>query len=288
MSLQSPLVAEEDVSQELSVNPPESKPRLSERLRQFGPPLGIFVFVVGLWQIFVTALHLPVYIFPTPSAIVTAAIDNLPSLLQSAYHTFISAMLGFLLSGLFGVLVAVVMSQSKWIERSLSPYAVVLQTIPIVAVAPILIVWFGAGFTAIVAVSFIIAVFPVISNTVLGLNSVDTNLANLLRLYHASRWQFTWKLRIPTALPYIVGGLRISAGSSLIGAIVGEYVAGIGGSQGGLGYSIIVAATQLHMDYLFAAALTACIMGILVYLGVGQLGRLLLGKWHESSIVVEN
>jgi NitT/TauT family transport system permease protein len=150
------------------------------------------------------------------------------------------------------------------------------------------VLWFGAGFNSIIVISFLIGFFPVISNTLMGLNSVDKNMDDLFTLYNASKWQRMWKLRIPSALPYMMAGLKISCTLSIVGAIVGEYIAGIGGGKGGLGYSITVAAVQVKTSYLFACGIAAAVLGIGFYLLVSLFARVMLKSWHESAMKTEN
>ena len=256
--------------------------------REYLPPVAFGVLFVAVWYTIIIVLRVPGFILPSPGAVVAAAVKNAGGLSHAVLRTFLEAMGGFALSVIVGVALALLMSQSKVIERSLYPYAVILQTIPIVAIAPVIIVWLGPGVPSIVTVSFILALFPIISNTTLGLISTDHNLVNLMELNEASRSQLLVKLRIPYALPYIMGGLRIASGMAVIGAIVGEFVGGIGGVQGGLGYLIVATASMLQMGYLFAAALAACGMGILMFVAMNGVSYLLLHNWHESSVQREN
>lgn len=252
------------------------------------PPLIAFVLVAGGWELLVTLLDIPPYLLPGPGDIARAAADSYQNLAVSVFTTLTEAVLGFLLSIAFGISGAVLLASSKMVERSIYPYAIVLQTIPIVAVAPIIVIWFGAGVNAIVIIAFLIGFFPMLSNTLIGLNSTDHNLKNLFYLYNASKFQTMWKLRLPAALPYIVGGLKISCTLSVIGAIVGEYIAGIGGGNGGLGYAITVAATRLQTPYLFACGLSASILGIGFYLIVNTFSKMMLSSWHESEMKTGN
>jgi len=172
--------------------------------------------------------------------------------------------------------------------RALYPYAVLLQTIPIITISPIIIIVFGTGDPSIVTIAFIVAVFPVISNATLGLTSVDHNLINLFQMYNATSWQQLLRLRLPFALPYILAGLRISSGLAVIGAILGEYFAGTGGTDGGLGYIIQVSMNRMLIDELVAVALLSALLGIAVFTGVGIVSYLTLHRWHESSARREN
>lgn len=243
---------------------------------------------VGLWQLIVAQADIPPYMLPKPSDIALSVGDNWRSLLGSVYTTALETVIGFLLSVVGGVVGAIVLASSKVVERSVYPYAIVLQTIPIVAVAPIIVIWFDAGLRSIVIIAFLIGFCPMLSNTLIGLNSTDRNLQQLFRLYNASKWQTMWRLRIPAALPYIVGGLKISCSLCVIGAIVGEYVAGVGGGQGGLGYAITYAAMRIQTPYLFACGLTASLLGIAFYQLVNGLSRRLLGSWHESELAADH
>ncbi|CAH1224775.1 Riboflavin transport system permease protein RibX [Paenibacillus plantiphilus] len=258
------------------------------KLKGYTPPVLLFLFILVLWQSSNKLFGIEPYLLPAPTKIVQAIIDNFSSLMQASYMTFIASMGGFALSIVVGVLVAIFMAQSKVVERSIYPYAVVLQTVPVVSIAPIIIVWMGPGLNSILLISFIVSVFPIITNTLTGLLSTEHNLVNLMSLYRASWWQKLWRLRIPFATPYILTGMKISSGAAVIGTIVGEYQAGIGGSDGGLGYVITVAATQLRMDYLFAAAIVSCVMGFMVFILVNMISNLVLRNWHESSIEMEN
>jgi ABC-type nitrate/sulfonate/bicarbonate transport system, permease component len=253
-------------------------------LSRFVPPLIAFVLFIGGWELIVTLIGTPPYILPKPSDIVRAAAENYRNLTVSVATTLMEAFLGFMLSIVLGVSGAILLAMSRIIEKSVYPYAIVLQTIPIVAVAPIIVIWFGAGMNAIVIIAFLIGFFPMLSNTLIGLNSTDHNLKNLFFLYNASKFQTMWKLRLPAALPYMMAGLKISCTLAPIGAIVGEYIAGIGGGRGGLGYAVTVAAARLQTPYLFACGLAASLLGIGFYLVINRLSRLMLSSWHESEM----
>lgn len=268
-----------------------SSRRESKRKRSFPTallaPFLTFLIGIGLWQFLLWVFEVPVYLFPKPLDIVQAAVENHGNLLSAVMTTTFEAFFGFLLSTVGGILGAILFASSRIVEKSVYPYAIVMQTIPIVAVAPIIVIWFGAGMTAIVAIAFLIGFFPMLSNTLVGLHSTDKNLKNLFFLYHASRWQTLWRLRIPAAMPYIAAGLKISCTLSVVGAIVGEYVAGIGGGSGGLGYAITTAATRLQTPYLFACGLSASVLGIAFYLLIQWFCRWLLRSWHESEMKTE-
>jgi len=253
-------------------------------MKKAAPPVAAFVLFVGLWEMICRLAGIKPYLLPKPTDIVRAASENAPNLWVSVYTTITEALLGFLLSIVLGVGFAIVLASSKLVERSVYPYAIIMQTIPIVAIAPIIVIWFGAGINAIVIIAFLIGFFPMLSNTLIGLNSTDHNMKNLFYLYNASPMQAMFRLRIPAALPYIVAGLKISCTLAVIGAIVGEYIAGIGGGKGGLGYAITVSASRLQTAYLFACGLSASLLGIAFYLLVNAFSKWLLSSWHESEM----
>ena len=257
---------------------------LSSVVSRFGPPAIAFGVILLVWQIGLTLSETPAFLFPKPSDVFEAARERADLLAQSAWRTVSAAVTGFALAVVGGIVAALVLASSKVLERSLLPYAVLIQTTPIVAIAPIIVIWLGAGLRSIIVIAFIISFFPMLSNTLVGLNSVDAERRSLFRLYHASRWQTMHKLRLPAALPYVMAGAKISSGLSVIGAIVGEFVAGVGGGRGGLGYVITVSATQLDSPYLFAAALTGSVVGIVFYWLVGRASRIVMGSWHESEV----
>lgn len=250
-------------------------------------PIIAFIVFVSLWQLIPTILGIKHYILPKPTDVVEAAIKDWHLLWPAVQITIVESIIGFILSAVIGISVSILLASSKILERSVYPYAIILQTIPVVAVAPIIVIWFGAGYNSIVVISFLVGFFPVISNTLMGLNSVDKNMDELFTLYNASKWQKMWKLRIPAAMPFIMAGLKVSCTLTIVGAIVGEYVAGIGGGKGGLGYSITVAAIQVKTAYLFACGIAAAILGIGFYLLVSFISNLILRSWHESAMKTE-
>lgn len=247
-------------------------------------PAVAFALILTFWHFALVISNTPTYIFPKPFEVVGAAAESFDLLAESVWRTISAAATGFALAVVIGILAAVLLRSSGLLERSFLPYAIVLQTTPIVAVAPIIVIWIGPGLRSIIIVAFIISFFPMLSNTLVGLHSVDAERANLFRLYHASWLQRMRKLEFPTALPYMLAGAKISAGLSVIGAIVGEFVAGIGGGRGGLGYVITVSARNLDSDYLFAAAFAGSLVGIVFYWVIGRVSKLLLGSWHESHV----
>lgn len=262
--------------------------RLARRLGSYLPPLIVLVILLGAWQGIVVVGNVPSYLVPSPLVVWQGFLDNSSTLLVAAMYTLRDALAGFALSIVLGVLTAMILAQSRTLERAISPYATMLQTIPIIAIAPIIDLIVGTGEVSVSIVAFIIAVFPIISNTTLGLTSVDHNLLNLFQMYNASRWQLLLKLRLPNALPYLLAGVRISSGLAVIGAFVGEIFAGSGGEEGGLGYIIQIAGTRLQMDVLFAATLLSALLGIAVFVAVNVVNYWILHNWHESAVRREN
>ncbi|WP_445491779.1 ABC transporter permease [Niallia sp. 03133] len=252
------------------------------------PPVLVFILFMFIWQYGTVWFQIPPYLLPKPTDILTAAIENGENLRNAVFRTISESIIGFLLSVIGGIVGAILMASSKILERSLYPYAILLQTIPIVAIAPIIVIWFGSGANAIVIIAFTIGFFPMLSNTLVGLNATDRGMINLLHLYQASNWKIMWKVRIPFALPYIMAGLKISCTLAVVGAIVGEYIAGIGGGDGGLGYAITVASTKMETPFLFACGISASILGILFFLVVNLFSKWVLGSWHESEMKRDN
>ena len=254
--------------------------------RAVSPPLAAFVVLVASWEALARGLHVPEYLLPPPSAIVHAAGTELPSLLSAAFVTARASLYGFGLSAVFGTLAAIVLASSRPMERALYPYTVFLQTVPIIAIAPLLVLWFGAGLRAVTVSAFIVSVFPVIANGLSGIRSADPALRDLFHLYGASRLATLTKLELPSALPSLVTGLRVAAGLAVIGAIVGEFVAGFSESGAGLGILILSSYRQLRTDLLFAAVFFASSLGLLLFAMVNLLGYLLLRRWHPSFAAV--
>ena len=248
--------------------------------------LPIIVLGVGLavWELVVRTKNIPPYVLPSPSLILQTFVNDWALLSRSLLVTLITTFEGFLLAAAGGVGLAVLFNQSRLVEYSLYPYAVILQVTPIVAVAPLLLIYLPQR-AAVLACAWIVAFFPVLANTTLGLNSVDRNLADLFALYHASRAQMLWRLKLPSALPYILGGLRIAGGLSLIGAVVAEIAAGSAGAGSGLAYRIAESGYRLNIPRMFAALLLLSLAGIAIFALLSWLTQRALRRWHESAIV---
>jgi len=245
----------------------------------------VLLCLVGLWQAVVSLNHLQVYILPGPLVVAKALHERFPSLLNSLMITTEEAAGGLAASIVAGVAVAMIFAQWRWLRQLLYPYTILLQTVPVVAIAPLIINWAGAGLLSVTIVTFIICLAPIIANTTQGLISVDANLIDLFLMYKATPVQILFKLRLPNALPNLFTGIRISAGISVIGALTGELFAGstrVG--EGGLGYAIIYANNQMETSYMFALVLAATVLGFSFFFVVMFLEWLTLHNWHESSL----
>jgi NitT/TauT family transport system permease protein len=247
--------------------------------RAVAPPLLFFAGFMAAWQLAVTMLDIPPFLLPGPLAILAAAAGNGPALLSATAVTASGALAGFALSQVVGLLIACAFAEWELARRAGYPYAIFLQTVPIVAIAPLIIIWFGPGFPSVVVVSFIISLFPVITNGTTGLTRIDPDLRDLFLLNNATRLQLLLKLKLPHAVPYLVAGARISSGLAVIGAIVGEFFAGFGSSRFGLGYLVVLTSGQLKTDYLFAAILASTLLGLAIFWLTGRLGDMLLARW---------
>jgi len=252
-------------------------------------PIALGIAFLALWELACHALEIPKFVLPAPSLIGKSLVDDLPTLLPSLWNTLKVTLAAFAVALVLGVAFAILFSQSIVFEISLFPYAVILQVTPIVSVAPLILIWVGLDHIerALLILATIVAFFPILSNTTLGLKSVDHNLRNLFDLYHASRWQRLWELQFPSALPYLLGGMKISGGLSLIGAVVAEFVAGSGNGTG-LAWRIIESGNRLNIPRMFAALVLMSILGIVIFFGLSALQTLLLRKWHESAVGREN
>ena len=245
-------------------------------------PLLVFVAMIGLWEALVRVNDIPPYVLPSPSLIGVTLVKDWGTLSGSLLVTLEITFQALLAATVGGVALAILFARSRWIERSFFPFAVVLQVTPIVAIAPLLLVYLDAN-TAVLVCAFLVAFFPILSNMALGLASADHNLIDLFELYKASRWKQLILLRLPAALPYFLGGLRIAGGLALIGAIVAEIAAGSAGQGAGLAYRIVEAGYRLNIPRMFAALVLISVSGILIYLVFTLLSYLLLSRWHDSA-----
>ena len=267
------------------INTPRPVPWLMRRkVQRVVYPLMVGLVLLGIWQGLVTGLQLPPYLVPSPTLVMQTLVTDWSALGMALWVTLKITLLAFALATLTGVLISFLFVQSKLIETALFPYAVLLQVTPIVAVAPLIIIWVKDPTLAMVICATLVALFPIISNTTLGLRSIDPDLQSYFKLQRASRLQVLWRLRIPSALPYFFGGLRISSGLSLIGAVVAEFVAGTGGTGAGLAYQILQAGFQLNIARMFAALLLISLTGVALFVLMAWLSRLALGGWHASEL----
>ena len=253
-------------------------------LTTFATALAIFAALLLVWIGIILLFAIQPYMLPTPQGVAQAAAARFPSLLTSLAITAASAASGLIAAVLAGIAVAILFAQSRWIRRMFLPYTILLQTVPIVAIAPLILMWIGPGILSVALVAFIICIAPIIANTTQGLISVDRNLVDLFTMHNATRAQTMLHLRLPHALPALFTGIRISAGIAVIGAITGELFAGSARvGVGGIGYAIQYASSQLQTDYLFALVAAATVLGFTFFFAVSGLEWLFLHHWHESA-----
>jgi NitT/TauT family transport system permease protein len=246
-------------------------------------PVIVLALSLAAWEAVVRLAHIAPYVLPAPSLILQTFIADRVLLTQSLLVTLVTTLEGFLLAAIGGVGLAVLFNLSRLLEYSFYPFAVILQVTPIVAVAPLLLIYLPQPL-AVLACAWIVAFFPVLANTTLGLNSIDRNLADLFALYGASRGQVLWNLKLPSALPYILGGLRIAGGLSLIGAVVAEIAAGSAGAGSGLAYRIVESGYRLNIPRMFAALVLLSIAGIVIFYALAFVNHIALRRWHESAL----
>lgn len=255
----------------------------SKALTNAIPPLVVGVIILVCWEAACRLFAIPAYLVPAPSAIAQSIVADTPGLMRALWSTLKVALIALALATLIGCSLAFLFVQNKMIERSFFPYAVIMQVTPIVAIAPLIIILVKNTQVALVICATIIAVFPIISNTTIGLRSLDHGHQNLFAINHASRFQSLVYLRIPSALPFFFAGLRVASGLALIGAVVAEFVAGTGGRSAGLAYEILQAGFQLDIPRMFAALFLITVTGILLFLAMAGLSKLALGNWHDSE-----
>jgi NitT/TauT family transport system permease protein len=247
-------------------------------------PALIALLAVLAWEALVRLRNIPPYVIPAPSLVLQTLVSDWPTLWPALVVTVKITLLSLLLAIVGGVLLAFLFSLSPWIELSFVPFAVILQVTPIIAIAPLIIIYAPNTLTALLICAWIVAFFPILSNTTVGLRSADRNLQDLFSLYGATRWQRLRYLLAPSALPYFLAGLKIAGGLSLIGTVVAEYAAGTSGQESGLAYRILEASFRLNVPRMFAALLLVALIGIVIYFSFNFLSRALLKKWHESEL----
>lgn len=247
-------------------------------------PVVVMVIALGIWHAIVTINQIPHYILPGPLLVLETLINDWALLLDALLVTMQITLLALLIAVVGGVGLAVLFTQSRFVEMSFYPYAVILQVTPIVSIAPLIFIYVDSKLAGLLICAWLVAFFPVLSNTTLGLNSADHNLRDLFRIYGASRWQRLRYLQLPSALPYFLGGLRIAGGLALIGAVVAEYVAGTGGIGSGLAFTILEAGYRLNIPRMFAALILIAATGVVIFACLSFLSHMLLHKWHESAV----
>src|SRR5437763_13590372 len=250
-------------------------------------PLAVGAVLLALWEIVVRLAAIPPYILPGPLLVAATLRSDGPSLMGSLLVTLRITLAALTAAAILGGGIALLFSLSRVLALSLFPYAVILQVTPIVAIAPLIIIWVREPFLALLVCAWIVAFFPIVANTTVGLNSADRNLLALFRLYGASTGKTLRYLKLPTALPYFLAGLRISGGLALIGAVVAEFVTGTGGTETGLAFRILEAGYRLAIPRLFAALFLLSLTGIVIYLLLDWLSRRVLRHWHESASTAE-
>ena len=259
---------------------------LGRNARRLAPALVGLLFLAA-WEVSVAVFDVKHYVLPGPILIIETLVADWSTLFGSLLNTLQTAIAAFLLAALGGLGIAVVFARSKWIESSLFPYAVILQVTPVVAIAPLIIIWVKEIEAALVICAWIVAFFPVVASTTLGLNSTDHNLLDLFELYGASRKQILWQLRLPAAMPYYLSSLRVAGGLALIGAVVAEFVAGTGGTASGLAYRILESGYRLNIPRMFAALFLISLAGIAIFAALTWLQNAALRHWHERSLARE-
>ena len=261
---------------------------LGKRITRIAIPVGMLLLLMAVWQVYVVVADVPHYILPSPYRIAQAFGTDWPILFQALLVTLKITFSALAIALVGGVALAILMVQSRWIELALYPYAVIMQVTPIVAIAPLIIIYAPTTQSAILICAWIVAFFPVLSNTTQGLRSTDHNLLNLFELYGASRWQTLALLKIPNALPYFLAGLKIAGGLALIAAVVAEFAAGSAGAGSGLAFRLLESQFRLNIPRLFAALVLLSLTGVLIFFATSLLSHLLLRKWHESAVRREN
>ncbi|MGL4322907.1 MAG: ABC transporter permease [Beijerinckiaceae bacterium] len=257
-----------------------------DQILKFALPVFVLLATVGLWEYLCWYWAVPPYKVPRPSLIAETLVADWAILFNALLVTLRTTFLALALAVVGGVGIAILFTRSKWIERAFYPYAVILQVTPIIAIAPLMLIYMEPN-SAVLLCAWIVAFFPILSNTTLGLLSADHNLRSLFELYRASKWQTLWHLNLKAALPFFLSGLKIGGGLSLIGAIVGEFTAGTGGQGSGLAYRILESQYRLNIPRLFAALVLISLTGIIIFIVLSLISHLALRKWHESAIARE-
>jgi len=261
-----------------------ARARRLERIGKWTLPIVTMAVALVLWDRICVWNDIPHYILPRPGLVAATLVKDAPLLFQALLVTLRTTVLALLVAVIGGVGLAVLFTQSKFVEMSFYPFAVIMQVTPIVAIAPLIFIYIDSKLIGMLLCAWIVAFFPILSNTTLGLNSADHNLRDLFKIYRASRWQRLRYLQLPSALPYFLGGLRIAGGLALIGAVVAEYVAGTGGVGSGLASTILESSYRLNIPRVFAALFLIAATGVVIFMALALLSHLMLRKWHESAL----
>lgn len=261
-----------------------ARARRIEALAKWLLPVLVMALAIYGWDRVVALNNIPKYILPGPGLVVQTLIGDWGILFPAMLVTLQITLAALAVAVTGGVALAILFTQSKFAEMSFFPFAVILQVTPIVSVAPLIFIYVDNRWVALLLCAWIVAFFPILANTTLGLKSADHNLRDLMTIYRASRWQRLRYLQLPSALPYFLGGLRIAGGLSLIGAVVAEYVAGTGGVGSGLAFRILEAGYRLNIPRMYAALLLIALMGVVIFAITAGLNHFLLRKWHESAL----
>ena len=256
---------------------------MTDRALRIVLPAAVLAVAVLIWHLIVQIFAIPPYVLPGPGLVASTLVADGSLLWNSLLVTLLTTFEGFLLAAVGGIALAILFNQSRLVEYSFYPYAVILQVTPIVAVAPLLLIYLPQPLAVLVC-AWIVAFFPVLANTTLGLSSVDHNLLALFDLYKASPWQVLWNLKLPSALPQMLGGLRIAGGLALIGAVVAEIAAGSAGAGSGLAYRIAESGYRLNIPRMFAALILLSLAGVAIFFALSAISNLALRRWHESAI----
>jgi NitT/TauT family transport system permease protein len=259
-----------------------------EKILRIVIPIAMVGFAIGLWQLHITVNQVPRYIMPAPADVGAALITDFGTLAPALLVTLRITFLALAIALIGGVGLAIILIQSKWVELAIFPFAVILQVTPMIAIAPLLLIYMPDTQSALLTCAFIVAFFPILSNMVAGLKSVDHNLLNLFELYGANRWQTLIHLKLPSSLPYFAAGLRIGGGLSLIAAVVAEFAAGSAGKGAGLAFRLLESGYRLNYPRLYAALLLLMITGVAIFAATSLISWLLLHRWHESAVRREN
>jgi len=259
-----------------------------ERIAKWVLPVVVIALAIFMWDRIVVWNDIPHYILPGPGLVITTLIADWGMLSSALVVTLKITLAALSVAVIGGVGLAILFTQSRYFEMSFYPFAVILQVTPVVSIAPLIFIYVENRLAGLLLCAWIVAFFPILSNTTLGLNSTDHNLRDLYKIYGATRWQRLRYLQLPTALPYFLGGLRIAGGLSLIGAVVAEYVAGTGGIGSGLAFRILEAGYRLNIPRMFAALLLIAATGVVIFTAASLLSHALLHKWHESAIKRES